>query len=227
MSTAFFRYKTAARVHLRWLPATTLEDTARVLHLLVCYTGIYAEHLAGTWFMWWSRYLPTSDEKEPRVLQYRRQLDRLTLHEGPLIYFKSIEWHQVDRVIPQFGDVQNTPHRPLNIDFLHSKDGRGIGRWWPHRLLEMGLSSLGFQDLMDQILLPGDGYRPKFDDTQFDVDLNEPVSSPSQSFMALVFEGLGGKDGLKRVLRACILENLEEKKQMASCPSNYSCLGNS
>ncbi|MED6126155.1 hypothetical protein PIB30_075596 [Stylosanthes scabra] len=42
----------------------------------------------------------------------------------PLIYFGSIEWHQVDRVIPQFGGVQNHPHRPLNIDFLHAKDGR-------------------------------------------------------------------------------------------------------
>ncbi|MED6125974.1 hypothetical protein PIB30_073762 [Stylosanthes scabra] len=39
--------------------------------------------------------------------------------------------------------------------------------------------------------------------------------------------GLGGKDDLKRVLRACILENHEEKKQMASCPSNYSCVGHS
>ncbi|MED6176398.1 hypothetical protein PIB30_087852 [Stylosanthes scabra] len=41
------------------------------------------------------------------------------------------------------------------------------------------------------------------------------------------FDGLGGKDDLKRVLRACILENHEEKKQMANCPSNYSCVGNS
>ncbi|MED6126185.1 hypothetical protein PIB30_075899, partial [Stylosanthes scabra] len=39
--------------------------------------------------------------------------------------------------------------------------------------------------------------------------------------------GCGDKGGLKRVLRACILENHEEKKQMASCPSNYSCVGNS
>ncbi|MED6122477.1 hypothetical protein PIB30_040207 [Stylosanthes scabra] len=49
----------------------------------------------------------------------------------PLIYFGSIEWHQVDRVIPQFGGVQNHPHRPLNIDFLHAKDGRGGDRWFP------------------------------------------------------------------------------------------------
>ncbi|MED6194840.1 hypothetical protein PIB30_032270 [Stylosanthes scabra] len=49
----------------------------------------------------------------------------------PLIYFGSFEWHQVDQVIPQFGGVQNAPHRPLNIDFLHARDGRVIDRWWP------------------------------------------------------------------------------------------------
>ncbi|MED6181334.1 hypothetical protein PIB30_018479 [Stylosanthes scabra] len=34
----------------------------------------------------------------------------------PLRYFGTIEWHQVDRVIPQFGGVQNRPgpqHRLL------------------------------------------------------------------------------------------------------------------
>ncbi|MED6204444.1 hypothetical protein PIB30_009185 [Stylosanthes scabra] len=50
----------------------------------------------------------------------------------PLIYFGSIEWHQVDRVIPQFGGVQNRPHRALNIDFLHAKDGHGSDQWFPH-----------------------------------------------------------------------------------------------
>ncbi|MED6113894.1 hypothetical protein PIB30_075065 [Stylosanthes scabra] len=98
------------------------------------------------------RYLPTSDEKDPRVLQYRTRIDRLTHRDFvcrpymtqevayiadrdiwreenrrlwasvcTLIYFGTIEWHQVDRVIPQFGGVQNYPHRPLNIDWLHAR----------------------------------------------------------------------------------------------------------
>ncbi|QHO49030.1 uncharacterized protein DS421_1g10430 [Arachis hypogaea] len=48
-----------------------------------------------------------------------------------LIYFAVVEWHQVDRVLPQFGGVQPLPRPALNIDFLMSKDGRGGDRWFP------------------------------------------------------------------------------------------------
>ncbi|MED6149227.1 hypothetical protein PIB30_060427 [Stylosanthes scabra] len=48
----------------------------------------------------------------------------------PLIYFRSIESHQVDRVLPRFGGVQDILRPPVNIDFLHSKDGRGEDRWF-------------------------------------------------------------------------------------------------
>ncbi|RYQ95508.1 hypothetical protein Ahy_B08g090825 [Arachis hypogaea] len=53
-----------------------------------------------------------------------------------LIYFTIIEWHQIDRVLPQFGGVQPCPQPALNIDFLMSKDGRDPGPshgfldWW-------------------------------------------------------------------------------------------------
>ncbi|RYR77565.1 serine/threonine-protein phosphatase 7 long form homolog [Arachis hypogaea] len=51
-----------------------------------------------------------------------------------LIYFAVIEWHQIDRVLPQFGGVQPYPNPALNIDFLISKDGRGGDRWFPYQL---------------------------------------------------------------------------------------------
>ncbi|XP_072064211.1 serine/threonine-protein phosphatase 7 long form homolog [Arachis hypogaea] len=51
-----------------------------------------------------------------------------------LIYFAVIEWHQIDRVLPQFGGVQPPPLPALNIDFLMSKDGRGGDRWFPSYL---------------------------------------------------------------------------------------------
>ncbi|MED6194017.1 hypothetical protein PIB30_024463 [Stylosanthes scabra] len=49
MSTVLFGDKSAAIVHLRWLPFG-------VLHLLQGYTGICAKHLAGKWFRWWAHY---------------------------------------------------------------------------------------------------------------------------------------------------------------------------
>ncbi|KAL4345143.1 hypothetical protein AHAS_Ahas11G0248900 [Arachis hypogaea] len=48
-----------------------------------------------------------------------------------LIYFAVIEWHQVDRVLPQLGGVQHEPEPTSNIDWLHAKDGRGGNRWFP------------------------------------------------------------------------------------------------
>ncbi|MED6224823.1 hypothetical protein PIB30_087818, partial [Stylosanthes scabra] len=81
----------------------------------------------------WSRYLPTSDEKNPRLAQFRLQLDRLQPSEEPYMV------HEVGAVAHpgifeqrHFGGVQDIPGHPVNIDFLHSKDGRGGDRWFPH-----------------------------------------------------------------------------------------------
>ncbi|RYQ93947.1 hypothetical protein Ahy_B09g100160 [Arachis hypogaea] len=109
----------------------------------------------------WTTYLPTSNRKEQRIIQYRLALDRLgdrdivwepyglldihaVIHPEilteehsrlwrtvtSLIYFAVIEWHHVDRVFSQLGDVQHLPEAALNIEYLHSKDDRGGDRWF-------------------------------------------------------------------------------------------------
>ncbi|RYQ90886.1 hypothetical protein Ahy_B09g096837 isoform B [Arachis hypogaea] len=110
----------------------------------------------------WAGYNPSGSEKGPRVQMWRLRIDRLQDREMPysspdvlqvvhpevleprhmalwrsvtsLIYFAVIEWHQIDRVLPQFGGVQPCLNPALNIDFLISKDGRGGDRWFPYHL---------------------------------------------------------------------------------------------
>ncbi|QHO23475.1 uncharacterized protein DS421_12g363860 [Arachis hypogaea] len=68
----------------------------------------------------------------PEVLEPRHTM--LWRCVTSLIYFAVVEWHQVDRMLSQFGSVQPPPHPALNIDFLMSKDGRGGDRWFPSHL---------------------------------------------------------------------------------------------
>ncbi|RYQ92665.1 hypothetical protein Ahy_B09g098875 [Arachis hypogaea] len=62
----------------------------------------------------------------PEVLEARHTA--LWRYVMSLICFAVIEWHQIDRVLPQFGGVQPRPQPALNINFLMSKDGRGGDR---------------------------------------------------------------------------------------------------
>ncbi|QHO30578.1 uncharacterized protein DS421_8g234450 [Arachis hypogaea] len=73
-----------------------------------------------------------------------------------LIYFAVIEWHQIDRVLSQFGGVQPPPHPALNIDFLMSKDGRGGDRWFPSTLQKWHLLWESRQDCVLRFDVVGD-----------------------------------------------------------------------
>ncbi|QHO32620.1 uncharacterized protein DS421_8g251390 [Arachis hypogaea] len=89
----------------------------------------------------WATYLPSSDGKERWIMQYRLALDRLTHRDivwepyGSLdvlaVIHPEILTEEHSRVFPQLGDIQHLPEPALNIEYLHSKDGRGGDRWFP------------------------------------------------------------------------------------------------
>ncbi|XP_072072133.1 serine/threonine-protein phosphatase 7 long form homolog [Arachis hypogaea] len=98
----------------------------------------------------------------PEVLEPRHTM--LWRCRTSLIYFAVVEWHQVDRVLPQFGGVQPTPSPALNINFLMSKDGRGGDHWFPAHYAEWHLH---WQERAEHIL-------------QFDI---VPDPGPSHDFL--------------------------------------------
>jgi len=50
----------------------------------------------------------------------------------PLICFATVEFHQADRVMRQFGYRQPIPHDSFNLDEVHKQDMRGrSNRYWP------------------------------------------------------------------------------------------------
>ncbi|QHO23043.1 uncharacterized protein DS421_12g360230 [Arachis hypogaea] len=80
----------------------------------------------------WATYLPSSDGKERRIIQYHLivwepygSLDVLAVIHPEIL----TEEHS--RVFPQLGDIQHLPEPALNIEYLHSKNGRGEDRWFP------------------------------------------------------------------------------------------------
>ncbi|RYR51193.1 hypothetical protein Ahy_A06g026235 [Arachis hypogaea] len=52
------------------------------------------------------------------------------IHAEILTEEHMIEWHQVDRVFSQLGDVQHLPEPALNIEYLYGKDDMDGDRWF-------------------------------------------------------------------------------------------------
>ena len=51
----------------------------------------------------------------------------------PLIFFSTVEFHQPNRIMRQFGLGQPIPVDPLNLDDVHKDDMRGrTDRYWPY-----------------------------------------------------------------------------------------------
>ncbi|MED6162258.1 hypothetical protein PIB30_068671 [Stylosanthes scabra] len=132
LSTSLFGDKTAARVHVRWLPFVEhiddlgqaeyfdgfrpLDFTGRVRHLRVA-IGLQVSpyvRLEGAASAYHRRQLDLMPFREFVCLPYRTDaveavLDRSILQDDhralwtsivPLIYFGTIEWHQVDQEVP-------------------------------------------------------------------------------------------------------------------------------
>ncbi|RYR74614.1 hypothetical protein Ahy_A02g009341 [Arachis hypogaea] len=93
----------------------------------------YSFLLASSYTYLWATYLPSSDRNEEKIVwEPYASLDVMAVHACTcLIYFAVIEWHQVDRVLPQLGGVQHKPKPASNIDWFHAKDGGGGDRWFP------------------------------------------------------------------------------------------------
>ncbi|XP_015937627.1 serine/threonine-protein phosphatase 7 long form homolog [Arachis duranensis] len=150
LSSQLFADKNANRVHLCWLPyLASLDELGRyswgtaalawwatylsrndVVGERVMFARLSLDRLRVHDFVW----EPYSSVEVVAVIHSEILVDehrRLWTAITSLIYFAAIEWHQVDRVLPQFGGVQHLPQPALNIDWLHAKDDRGGDRWFP------------------------------------------------------------------------------------------------
>ncbi|RYR38545.1 hypothetical protein Ahy_A09g043594 [Arachis hypogaea] len=150
LSSQLFAEKNANRIHLRWLPyLASLDDLGRYSWgsaALAWWATFMPRNDPGDQrlvsaclsldrlrvhdFVW----EPYSSAEVGAVIHPEILADehrRLWTAVTSLIYFAAIEWHQVDRVLPQFSGLQHLPEPALNIDWLHAKDGRGGDRWFP------------------------------------------------------------------------------------------------
>ncbi|RYR65135.1 hypothetical protein Ahy_A03g011115 isoform C [Arachis hypogaea] len=167
LSSQRFADKNANRVHLRWLPyLASLDDLGRWATFMprndpgdqrLVSARLSLDRLRVHDFVW----EPYSSAEVGAVIHSEILADehrRLWTTVTSLIYFAAIEWHQVDRVLPQFGGLQHLPEPALNIDWLHAKDGRGGDRWFPtyyrewHQHWENRLHSVIW---VDRVLDPG------------------------------------------------------------------------
>ncbi|QHN77093.1 uncharacterized protein DS421_19g649660 [Arachis hypogaea] len=138
LSTQLFMNKSGNRVHLHWFPFVARPNnigsyswgTAALAWLYRCrcpYNADWSPHYQIVWEPYGS--LDVLAIIHPEILT--EEHNRLWQAVTSLIYFAVIDWHQVDRVFPQLGGVQHLPEPALNIEYLHSKDGRGGDRWFP------------------------------------------------------------------------------------------------
>ncbi|MED6158173.1 hypothetical protein PIB30_030343 [Stylosanthes scabra] len=90
LSICLFGDKTGARAHVQWLPyLLRIDDLSR--------------------YSWgWYRYLPTSDEKAPRLQRLRRQLDLMPFSALVCLPYRTLE---VEAVLDQ--RILQEEHRAL------------------------------------------------------------------------------------------------------------------